>query len=736
MRSLGSGKNLSIPSSRNRERLLRSAATQRCERSGQLFLGLVLALALLAAPYKAWSFSPVHHQLQIELEPSSRFARIEDTVQFKTSPNNCGSFAFYLHADLQLNSHQVPVGWQVRTADHEPGLVRVEVTRSNSATCPETFSMTLNYSGSLHDLESEAPAGTGGFFFSGDSYFYPQIKGALVTFDMQVSLPESWQSVSQGRRLDDSVNKGRRIVSWESSHPTEEIYLIGNKFHIYKAEHNGLSLYAFLLQGEDELADRYLQTAKGYIDFYSELVGPYPYEKFALVENSQQTGYGMPSFTLMGSRIIRFPFILHSSYPHEILHNWWGNGVFPDMEQGNWSEGLTAYLADHLLLELKGKGTGYRFQEMMKFSNYVNKENDFPLSEFSYRDSMASQAIGYAKLLMVFHMLRIQVGDENFLKSLKRFYAAYKYRYAGYEDLRRVFEKVSDQSLSEFFGQWVHRKGAPKIHLQEASYVASQGRYDLKVMVGQESPAFKLRLPIAIWTTGSPVGEIHYVKLDTKEKEFHFKLPAEPTEVRLDPYNDVFRLPGTLEAPPSLGQTYGAQTSTAYLQEIDDRGYQQFAQAVTENILTGGANIQIPEGSAWILGRENPLKKSFITRLKKTGIEVGEKGVRFPEGFYPWEDHSFVFTLHRTDQKKGTMTWVIAGNKESVPGLMRKLPHYGKYGYLVFEGSAPDNRGKGVWPSNPAGLEKIFKEEEPRFLSQQKSLVQFKPFQSIAGKLR
>jgi len=82
------------------------------------------------------------------------------------------------------------------------------------------------------------------------------------------------------------------------------------------------------------------------------------------------------------------------------------------------------------------------------------------------------------------------------------------------------------------------------------------------------------------------------------------------------------------------------------------------------------------------------------------------------------------------------MTWVIAGNKESVPGLMRKLPHYGKYGYLVFEGSAPDNRGKGVWPSNPAGLEKIFKEEEPRFLSQQKSLVQFKPFQSIAGKLR
>ena len=31
----------------------------------------------------------------------------------------------------------------------------------------------------------------------------------------------------------------------------------------------------------------------------------------------------MPSFTLLGSSIIRFPFILNSSFPHEILHNWW-----------------------------------------------------------------------------------------------------------------------------------------------------------------------------------------------------------------------------------------------------------------------------------------------------------------------------------------------------------------------------------------------------------------------------
>jgi len=401
--------------------------------------------------------------------------------------------------------------------------------------------------------------------------------------------------------------------------------------------------------------------------------------------------------------------------------------VFPDPGQGNWSEGLTAYLADHLLLELKGKGVQYRFQEMMKFLNYVNEENDFPLSEFRYRDSMASQAIGYAKLLMVFHMLRTEIGDEIFLKGLQKFYVTYKYRHAGYEEMRQVFEKVSGRNLNRFFEQWIKRKGAPEIRLQQASYVSSKGRYDLRLTVEQSNPAFKLKLPIAIWTTGSPlVGEIYHIELERERQDFDFKLPAEPVAVRLDPYNDVFRRLGAEEAPASLGQTYGAQTVTALLPEKP--GYQKFAQSVAKRIFTGDENASFPEGSLWVFGRDHPMRKTFKERLRKLGIDVGEGGVRIKGQSYAWDDHSFIFTLPRTDQKKGTMTWVIAGNAESVPGLMRKLPHYGKYGYLVFEGSAPDNRAKGVWPSNPVGLEKVFKGGHPRLLPEQKPLVSFKPF--------
>ncbi|WP_303909356.1 hypothetical protein, partial [Thiohalomonas denitrificans] len=42
------------------------------------------------------------------------------------------------------------------------------------------------------------------------------------------------------------------------------------------------------------------------------------------------------------------------------------------------------------------------------------------------------------------------------------------------------------------------------------------------------------------------------------------------------------------------------------------------------------------------------------------------------------------------------------------PGLARKVPHYGKYGYLVFTGDAPDNQVKRQWPANSSPLVRRF----------------------------
>ena len=83
---------------------------------------------------------------------------------------------------------------------------------------------------------------------------------------------------------------------------------------------------------------------------------------------------------------------------------------------------------------------------------------------------MASQAIGYGKLMMTFHMLRNQLGKDLFLQGLKKFYKDYKYQYAGFEEIEKTFEAISGEKLDWFFDQWIERKGAPKFELFKGLY--------------------------------------------------------------------------------------------------------------------------------------------------------------------------------------------------------------------------------------------------------------------------
>jgi len=156
----------------------------------------------------------------------------------------------------------------------------------------------------------------------------------------------------------------------------------------------------------------------------------------------------MPSFTLLGSQVLRLPFLLRSSYPHEILHNWWGNSVYPDYDDGNWSEGLTAYLADHLGAEQRGRGAEYRRGVLQKYSDYVSDDRDFALTQFRSRHGSSTEAVGYGKSAMFFHMLRLAMGDDSFRAGLSDFYAANTFKRAGYSQLRRSFERASGRELA------------------------------------------------------------------------------------------------------------------------------------------------------------------------------------------------------------------------------------------------------------------------------------------------
>ena len=663
---------------------------------------------------------PTHHALTITFDASKSIARFHDVV---TIPNSIVKSirGFFLNKNSKIERVELN-GKKASIEISGDDFLKINLPDKLKEGSIDPLQLVCEYTLPLPIANRKMET----LFISGEDYFYPQpeVKDKTsfeVTFQVEIQAPLNIKVISQGEKLKDSIKNGTRTMIWRENKPQEEILIVADHYHEFSSHHGPIALYAYLRDSDKALANRYFKATKSYIDLYSKLIAPYPYKKFALVENSQQTGYGMPSFTLLGSRIIRFPFILHTSYPHEILHNWFGNGVYIHPDSGNWAEGLTSYLADHLLVEQNGKGRQYRFQELMKYSSYVNETNDFPLMKFKGRDSMTSQAIGYGKMLMVFHMLRLEVGDTIFLKSLRDFYNRNQFRYAGFKEIQASFEGVSGRNLEKFFNQWILRKGAPKLKLFSASQTKQNGTHllNLETRQTQSDPTFTFKLPVAVWLAGKQKPIIKNINISNKKNISLFSFAKKPLKVLLDPYHEVFRRLNPKEVPPSLGKAYGSEIKTAIFPESNDSdelisGYKLFYESIESTSIPPHINFKDNSrdmkatSNLWVFGKNNNLFKKTKSQLSQYGIKINEQGVTLKGRYLNWENHSFVFVVSHKDSNNEQLVWLITQSKKSIPGLIRKLPHYGKYGYLVFEGDEPKNVVKGIWPSSREGLDYTF----------------------------
>ena len=546
--------------------------------------------------------APICHTITIALHPDTHRLDVTDVVTVPESFGN--SFTFGLHQGLNPVSSTPHVSLMRESESHD-GVPLVTYRVSLPAGVRK---WALEYSGTLnHPLEPDeketvrGSRGTPGqiseegAFLVPESHWYPQFDGNLLSFDLEVIVPHNWDAVSQGERtLHETAHEVRR-VRWHCLNPQEGLSLVAGPFFEFSGAVNEIRTMVFLHEPNEALAGKYLAATARYVTMYDKLFGLYPYEKFALVENYWETGYGMPSFALMGPKVIRLPFIISSSYPHEILHNWWGNSVYPDLKTGNWCEGLTAYFADHLLREQRGTATEYRRDLLQRVTDYVSKENDFPLSRFRARHSAATQAIGYGKALMFFHMLRLDLGDDLFREGFRDFYLTNKFRLASYDDIRRSLESVSKKDLSAAFSQWVDGTGAPQIQVRDPGMHKSGKQYAVTVVLEQKQPGapYRLRIPVAVTMKDRQEAYQTRVLLTEARQEFRFTVPDPPVRIDVDPQFDVFRRLAQGELPAALTQVFGARRLTIVLPSQTDRGLREaFSQLGRDWVASGPEQVQ------------------------------------------------------------------------------------------------------------------------------------------------
>ncbi len=681
----------------------------------------------------------VHHNLKVNINPETSELSVHDIISTDTP----GDFIFSLNADLspvafsknvkvvKVDQH-IPAGDVGMDRDENSGDLKIDQYKVHFKGKKRSFEVT--YSGKIASAieqsaenyqrgfsESPGIISSKGVYLAGSTFWVLTADNSLMTFKLTTTLPFGWRSVSQGERTMNQKEKTGHVDIWNCDKPQEEVFLIAAKFTEYGYTMNsGIKAMAFLRTPDEALANKYLEVTEQYMEMDRQMIAPYPYSKFALVENFWETGYGMPSFTLLGEKIIRFPFILHSSYPHELLHNWWGNSAYVDFSQGNWCEGITAYMADHLIKEQRGQGESYRRSTVQKFTNFVTPENDFPLSKFASRYNGPSEAIGYGKALMMWHMLRRKLGDETFLKGWQHFYNQHKFTTASYNDIRLSMEAVSGLNLQPFFNQWVLRTGAPELIIKTVKTDTYNNSYRIFLSLEQiqSEEAFTIDVPIAVATQkGVQDFTVHMTK---KLQDYQLILNEKPLKLAVDPQYDVFRKLDPKEVPPALSKIWASKENIIVLPAHADAArkklYADFANQwkkadsqdnftiVNDNDLLGLSS----DKTIWIIGFENKFADSVNKALAVYSSKFTTDSVKFQKKILPKSNNSFVATVFNPYNVNQSMVFIQPGKTEAIAGLIRKLPHYGKYSYLAFEGDEPTNIAKGQWPVINSPLVKVF----------------------------
>ncbi|WP_166831028.1 M1 family aminopeptidase [Thalassoroseus pseudoceratinae] len=365
------------------------------------------------------------------------------------------------------------------------------------------------------------------------------------TTEMIVTVPKGMEALSNGELLSREDTDTKTKFHWKQAKPHVSylVTLAVGEYVVTEETWRGKPVTYYVEPGHEADTNSTFGRTREMLDFFSERFGiEYPWEKYAqvVVEQFDFGGMENTSATTLNQSVMHDETALLDSTPdrliaHELGHQWWGDLLTCQDWSHLWlNEGFATYCEvlwwEHKLGReerdylLWGKAKSARSGTALK-RPVVDRHYPRPFSMFDSRS--------YPKGGWILHMLRSQLGDEEFFGAIQRYGTVYAYQSVETTDLRQILERMTGYSLERFFYDWTERPGHPLLDVKSA-YEADDHLVRIDIKQTQDQDAFQFPLAIELEFEDAKPQRIER-RIESKNVSFYLPVPSKPRGIRVDP---------------------------------------------------------------------------------------------------------------------------------------------------------------------------------------------------------
>ncbi len=410
------------------------------------------------------------------------------------------------------------------------------------------------------------------------SFDQPKFK---ATANFHITVVKNWNALSNGSLKSDLIHRNRennneelRTINWQERAPLPTYLYSVLTGELKVQEMKSITPLSVWYPSQINSAEFMTNNIKSgfkclpqMLEFYSNLFGPYNFEKLAVgiaydfaggMENASAITYSSMNFSgnSSGSFSGRDGFDA-AILAHEVVHQWFGDTVSPKDWKDLWlNEGFADYFDAAFWETAQGRE---KFHERMDEYKVRYLANDYAVGASGIQNgilgpiinpkTLPSQMFGksatlaYEKGALVLQNLKFFLGEQRFNQGLRYYLQKFKFRSVNSQDLKTALEESTHENLDVFWNQWIHRAGLPEFNYTWSTEANHSGFDDfgngiLNITVTQTQPVANgfYESPITIQIVYPSRTEFKQVDLKArKDNIFKFDINELPLTVLLDP---------------------------------------------------------------------------------------------------------------------------------------------------------------------------------------------------------